>query len=1082
MSHRMFFVFCVSVIVACSPFALGQATDGNVVGAILDPTGASVPGATVELESVATGVKRGATTNRIGSYRFDNVPVGLYRIVVQSSGFSTTALENVSVALNRTTTANIGLELGQVTTEIVVDEAPALIDTTSATIGSAFDEREALYSPSADLPLGVLNLSLQAAGVASSGGLGQGDGPSVGGQRPRQNNFTIEGVDNNRKDVTGRSLDVSNEVVAEFSVLQNQYSAEFGHSTGGQFNTVIKSGSNSMHGALYEYFQNRELNAVDESNARQGIRETPRFDSNRFGGTAGGPVVKNKLFYFGGFEYNPAGEAAAPVSATLTPTTEGYRLLQGIPEVSDTNLGVLERFAGAAPAASETTMVAGVEIPIGVLPISFPTYQNNYNWVVSLDYIHSDRDQFRFRYIDNASDAINPIILPNLPAFAQTSNTKAKLATVSEFHAFSPSSFNELRLNYSRFSDGVSAGMFEFPGLDAFPNITIEQDLNLQIGPPPTSPNSVVLNTYQLVDNFTWIAGRHTLKIGIDTRKYIAPTNFVDRVRGDYNYSGLERFLLDLSPDVAGQRNVGGIPYDGNQFDFYWYVNDEIKLRRNLTLNLGVRHEYKGVPAGDELQALNAASSVEGLLAFDRPRAQKANFAPRVGLAYSPGENGKTVIRAGFGMAYDVYFDNFGTLTKPPQLENVFRVDNTVDTPNFLANGGIRPDQRPAEIDPVTARALTSGFIPDQHLPYSIQWNFGVQRVFSRDYTFEMRYLGTRGVRLFTQNVLPLRSRVSAERHLPTFLDAPSQAELDALQFTLDDLRGDSFFVPEFAAAGFGPVIFSFPNRGNSIYHGLASELSRRFSNGLQFRGAWTWSHNIDDGTADLFSTLLSPRRPQDFQDMRAERGTSFLDRRHRFTLAWIWETPWMKKDGNWVKRNVMGNWIFSGMYTAESPQFATVQSGTDSNLNLDSAPDRVIVNPAGADGVGSDVAELTNSDGNVVGYLADSPNARYIKAGRGAWATGGRNTLPLRGINSFDLAVTKRISLTEGKAIEVRGMFYNALNHPQYVPGSLNTVRLVPSNMTRNNLIPGNPLFNDPTRVYPSNARTIHLVVRFTF
>ena len=776
MPHRkMILALIVPLFVSFSPFALGQATDGHVVGVVLDPSGASVPAAAVELENVATGVKRESSASRIGAYRFNNVPVGVYRIVVNASGFSTSELENVSVALNRTTTANIALELGQVASEIVVDEAPALIDTTSATIGSAFDEREVLYSPGTDLPLGVLNLSLQAAGVASSGGLGQGDGPSVGGQRPRQNNFTIDGVDNNRKDVTGRSLDVSNEVVAEFSVLQNQISAEFGHSTGGQFNTVIKSGSNSVHRSLYEYFQNRQLNAVDESNARQGIREPPRFDSNRFGGTAGGPLVKNKLFYFGAFEYNPVGEAAAPVSATMAPTAEGYRLLKETPEVSDTNLGVLERFAGAAPTPSTTTAVAGAGVPIGVLPISFPTYQNNYNWVVSLDYNHSDRDQFRFRYIDDSSDAINPNILPNLPAFAQTSDTKAKLVTLSEFHAFGPSRFNELRLNYSRFSDGVSAGAFDFPGLDMFPNITIEQDLNLQIGPPRTAPNSVVLNTYQLVDNFTWITGRHTLKMGVDTRKYIAPTNFVDRLRGDYNYSGLERYLLDLSPDVAGQRNVGGIPYDGNQFDFYWYVNDEIKLRRNLTLNLGVRHEYKGVPAGDKLHALNAASSAPGVLDIREPRAQRANFAPRVGLAYSPGENGKTVVRAGFGMAYDVYFDNFGTLTKPPQLENVFRIDNTADTPNFLANGGIRPDQRPGQFDEATARALTSGYIPDQHLPYSIQWNFGVQRVLAREYTVEMRYLGTRGVRLFTQNVLPLRSRVSASRHLPTYLEPPSQ-------------------------------------------------------------------------------------------------------------------------------------------------------------------------------------------------------------------------------------------------------------------------------------------------------------------
>ncbi len=1065
-----------------SGVAYGQATDGNIVGSVLDASGAAIPGATVDLENTATGMKRRTKAIAIGLYRFSHVPVGDYRLTASSKGFSASTLEHVGVTLNRTTTVNIDLAVAETRTEVTVTDAPASIDTTSSTIGSSFSSKQALYGPSADLEYGVLNLSLQAAGVTSSGGLAQGDGPSVGGQRVRQNNFTVEGVDNNRKDVTGRSINVPNEAVAEFSMLQNQYGAEFGHSTGGQFNIVIKSGSNETHGSAYEYFQNRNLNAIDEADARQGIRENSRYDNNRFGGTVGGPIVKNKLFYFGSFEYNPIGQATAPNSATMAPTAEGYRLLEAMPGVSQNNLGVVRDFAGAAPTASATTSVSGVDIPIGVLPISFPTFQNNYNWLVAMDYTASTRDEIRFRYIDDSSDAIDPTINPNLPAFSQQRRVRAKLATLSEYHTFGPNLLNELRLSYNRFGENVPAGNFSFPGLDAFPNIRIEQDLNMQLGPTETAPRSVVLNTYQLVNNTSWMQGRHLVKFGIDARKHIAPTNFVNRVRGDYQYSGLGRYLLDLNPDILAERNAGGIPYDGNQANFYWYVNDEIKLRRNLTLSLGIRHEYKGVPTGDKMQALNAASSVPGVLEFREPRAQKANFAPRVGLAYSPGDRGNTVIRAGFGLAYDNYFDNLGAFTKPPQVENTFRVDNTTDIPNFLADGGIRPDQRPDEIDDTTARALTSGFIPDQHLPYSIQWNFGVQRVLGRDYTVNVRYLGTRGVRLFTQNILPLRARVSATRNLPTYLSGPSQEELDALPVTLDDLNAESFFLPEFAQNGFGPVIFSFSNRGNSIYHGLATEVTKRFSGGLHFHGAWTWSHNIDDSTADLFSTLLSPRRPQDFQDMRNERGNSFLDRRHRFTMTWLWETPWMKGSSNWVSRNIMGNWILSGMYTAESPTFATVQSGTDSNLNLDAATDRVVVNPAGTEGVGSGIVPLANSDGQTVGYLAQNPNARYITAGPGAWATGGRNTLPLRGINNFDLAATKRFVIGDVKAIELRGAFYNALNHPQYVPGSLNSVQPVPSNATRNNLIPDNPLFNDPTRVYRSHARVVHLVLRFVF
>ena len=311
----------------------------------------------------------------------------------------------------------------------------------------------------------------------------------------------------------------------------------------------------------------------------------------------------------------------------------------------------------------------------------------------------------------------------------------------------------------------------------------------------------------------------------------------MQRQRGDYNYSTLERFLLDLSPDIQAERNTGGGVYHGNNTEFYSYFSSETKVRRNMTLTLGV------------------------------PKAQHGNFAPRIGLAYSPGSEGRTVVRTGFGIAYDAYFTNLGQLQKPPQLENTFRGDPTVDTPNYLANGGIRPDQRPEELDEEAARALTSTYIPDQHLPYSLQWNFGVERVVADHYTLSARYLGTRGVRLFTQTVVPLLARAGPQLSLPTFYHRPTQSELDALTLTLDDIDAQPISLSEFAEAGFSPFIFAFPNRGNSIYHGLAIEAKRRFSNGLQFIGAYTWSKNIDDSTADLFSTLLSPRRPQDFQD-----------------------------------------------------------------------------------------------------------------------------------------------------------------------------------------------------------------------
>ena len=238
--------------------------------------------------------------------------------------------------------------------------------------------------------MGVLNFSLMGAGIASSGGLGVGDGPSIGGQRPRHNNFTIEGVDNNRKDVTGRNVSVPSEAVAQVTVLQNQFSAEFGHSSGGQFNVILKGGTNSFHGSVYEYLQNRKLNAVDASLARAGERSNPRYDSNLIGGSVGGPVLRNRLFYFADLEYNPIGRATAGSTATLAPTAEGHRQLAAISGLSATNLNVLQQYLGAAPAASGSTNVRGVSIPIGGLFLATPSYQNTQNWLASVDYALSE--------------------------------------------------------------------------------------------------------------------------------------------------------------------------------------------------------------------------------------------------------------------------------------------------------------------------------------------------------------------------------------------------------------------------------------------------------------------------------------------------------------------------------------------------------------------------------------------------------------------------------------------------------------------------------------------------------------------
>ncbi len=1077
----------VCLLLGLALLAFGQATDGNLVGVVTDPTGATVPNAKLQLQNTATGVVFNGTSNTNGEYRFNNVPVGNYKLTVNAPSFTTATIQNVNIQLNKTQTVNVPLEIGQVSTSIEVTEAAAQIDTTTAQLQTTFNSEHIVNLPIVETSgnmYGALNLSLLGAGVASNGGVGQGTGPSVGGQRPMNNNFEIEGVDNNNKGITGPLVYVPTEATAEFTLLQNQFAPEFGHSSGGQFNTIIKSGGNDVHGSLYEYMQNRNFNALDQAFARQGILSQPRFDQNRLGASIGGPIKKNKLFYFGNFEYAPMGAAITNASPIESPTAAGFSLLDSMSGLSQTNYSIFKKYMPPAPAqtGTDSVTVLGRSIPIGIVPITGSFFTNQYTAIGSVDYNISDRDQVRGRMIYNKISALDD--LASLPAFWIAQPNKYYLATISEFHNFGPSVVNELRLGYNRFFQDYPVPNIPYPGLDVFPNIEFNNDLGVNIGPDGNAPQSTVQNTYQLVDNVNWTKGKHTMKFGFDGRKFIAPQVFVQRVRGDYSYTGLEGFLLDQVPDDLAERNVGNTKYYGDQVALYGYFGDQWRMFPNFTVDLGVRYEFNSVPYTVKLQRLNHISDVPGVLTFDEPKPQTKNFAPRIGIAYSPGKSGTTSIRAGFGMAYDILYDNIGLVSYPPQLSST--VDAYPDTPPysapFLGQGGIKPNAVGTGIlSAADARAATSAWLPRTFVqPYSIQWNFGVQHVFHKDYTLEARYLGTRGVHLPVQSRINSLSRVTPDHYLPTYLTAPDQATLNSLPWTLNKLKA----LPNNSLEqyGFAANITSFLPEGNSLYNGLALQLNKRFSNDLQFIGAYTWSHNLDNSTASLFSTILTPRRPQDFQNLRADWSSSALDRRQRFTMSWVYDTPWFRRSDNWFLKNLVGNFMFVGTYTAETGELVDPQSGVDSNLNGDTAGDRTIVNPKGISTRGSGVTALKNSAGDIVGYLANDPTARYIQAGLGALANAGRNTLQMPGINNFDLSLGKNFNITESKKLELRLDAANAFNHPQFTAGYINSVRLTSQTNTRTFLVPTSSSFADWAGNFSSNPRTVQLAARFTF
>jgi len=277
------------------------------------------------------------------------------------------------------------------------------------------------------------------------------------------------------------------------------------------------------------------------------------------------------------------------------------------------------------------------------------------------------------------------------------------------------------------------------------------------------------------------------------------------------------------------------------------------------------------------------------------------------------------------------------------------------------------------------------------------------------------------------------------------------------------------------AITGYIPV-------GNSSYHGLAIEGTKRFSAHYLFKAAYTWSHLIDDSTAEVNSTSLTPRRPQDFQNLNAERATSALDHRQRFTYTALYDAPWFKGSKSWMMRNIIGNLQIAGIYTFESGELATPQSAVDSNLNGDSQTDRTIINLNGSGSTSSDVTALRNSAGAVVGYLANNPNAHYIRAAQGMYANAGRNTLATPYINNFDFNAVKIFSIRERTKFELRVDMYNALNHPQYTAGQVNNVMLTQHIGLTSPLTPGNANFNAWDQVFSSNPRNLQVGAKIIF
>jgi hypothetical protein len=1146
--------------------ARAQETSGDLVGVVKDASGAVIPKASVVATNEDTGVATTTQTSSSGQYHVTNLLPGKYDIVVSVTGFQTYTLRAVTVELNKTSTSDITLALGTSSTSVeVTADAGAVLDTTTTNLTTTFSNTELSNLPNSSIggtsptgsgQSGVLNVALLSPGVSSSGGLGIGTGPSIGGQRPRNNNFSIEGIDNNNKAVTGPLVYVPNDAVSGFTLITNQFSPDFGHSSGGQFNTNVVSGTNKFHGKLYEYFQNRNLNSA--SGIAGGKIPNPKFDDNRYGGQIGGPAIKDKLFFFANFERNTIGQNQS--GYVCTPTSTGFATLTGLS--SSFSAVNLQQYVKYMPVANylggaqvnagndnacfnETTGLQTLSVTdsggtahtvaLGNYQINAPAPILFDTLTTSGDYNINSKDSVRLRYIHNWESSTDTNTGISLPVFYTQEPFKWHLIAISEYHVFTANLTNEFRIGFNRYANTLTAGNFTYPGLDSFPTFQFYDQDTISLGPDTNAPQFTIFNTYQLVDNVTYIKGKHTFKIGFDGRKYISPQGFTQRARGDYEYAFLDQFLHDLAPDANGfaERSTGNHTYYGDQTAFYGYANDTWHIAPQIVLNFGLRYEFTSVPTGERAQQLNSAASFPGLVKFNAPQPTYTALAPRFGINWAP--NDKTSVRAGFGIAYDVLFDNLGTLSFPPQFSSTEDVGTAgypaFSSPNFLKNGGLPPGagsgtfSYPATVAGLAAqRAATSAFLPNQVLPYSENYTLTIQHTFGSNYTAEIGYVGTRGIHLPTQDQINVQPAATVQNQLPTFVNGSTLlVPGGASTTTLAAISSLSDIVPAWAAAGFTGKITSYQPYSESNYNGLVTNLTRRFQNGLQMNFSYTWSKTMDDATDEVFATVLTPRREQNSQCIACDYSRSALDRTNRLSLEVLYDVQAYKHSNNFLLKNLVGNWMIAPIYTYESPEYATALSGVNSNLNGDSgaAIDRPNINPRGVKGTGTGVVELVspglqsqcsatatsgpsvitgtaaaNGPYNVcqndtVGYSAGSlsslgvftpSNAYYVEAGPGTVPTGARNTLPIRPIDNLDVAAYKRLTLRERYSLEVGIQAFNVLNHPQYQPGSVDNVSGPSYTSSYSFQTVTSAGFNRPDKEFLNNARTMQLTGKINF
>lgn len=1015
-SFRRAFV-CLALLAAAVP-ASAQLTRGIISGVVTDSEGGVLPGVTVTVTNQETGVARTTISNDAGVYRAPALEPGIYSVRAELESFKSFETNDIRVVSGQEVMLNATLAVGGLaeTVQVTADSSGLAINRTNATVGLVTTARQVVelpISPTRD----VTRIALLSPNVVSGPGA---EGISANGQRTRNNNFMIDGSDNNDASVTLSTTPVPPEAVAEIAVQTNPYNVEFGRSSGAQFNVITKSGTNRFRGDVYDYYANSKFNARTNVEKRTGFEEPAGFTRHQVGGGVGGPILQNKLFFYGLFQADIRREEGGPGTVATIPTQAGYAALQGVPLRAGqsaasraavlNSIGFLQDVYGQNPVFSNlrTTPVNGVPIEVG--QVNMPIQQNldAFNTLGRGDWTITNNDTITGRYISNLPTTQNAT--SNLQfgsRFAAEQVVKDSNLALSYTRILSPTKLNEFRFSYIRRDLG-------FPEADPVTPTTTLTGL-FTIGGLSNFPQGRIQNSFQFQDVFSWQTGRHSIKLGGDMRYLQLDNQAAFNTKGTYTFNNLQDYMNNFANTFTQATQVAS--FDARQTQLFFFAQDDFKITPNLTLNLGLRYETNSVPLGffgaEDQESLNAL--VPGPVQRDTN-----NWAPRAGFAWTPtpqgglfksllGGEGQSVFRGGFGVGYDVLFYNILTVNGS-NYPRVFtgQVDQVFDVfPNVAPVGG----------SPVFNPLATYVNTPvDAQYPRTNYWSLGWARELGTTMSIEFGYNGSisrNGV-----NQLQANPAVLTEAQAALVRQTLNGASIPTTQ--------QRRVYPQF-----GPrTLIATTAKGE--YHSLYGQFTRRLSNGWQFRTSYTfgrnWSNN-DESLGVATITAGSPQIPQDFNDIDAEWSLSAFDRTHRVVAAWLYETPAI---GNALMRQLTGGWQLSGTYIAQSGQPFTIVTGVDTNGN-GGGGDRPNFDPSGTLTPDPDTGNLRTftTSGMFLVPLGTNGLPLLNSLGNGNL---GRNTLRAPGWFNWDLSFGRRFSLPYGgHTVFVRADFYNAFNQDNY-------------------------------------------------